>query len=65
VSTYGTLQEKAGVRTKVARDWPGIKQTRAPQARRTGNSNTRGNRSTGRISREIGRRIEARSKRPS
>ena len=55
VSQYGTPTQKAKVRTK------------QPQAKRTGNSRSksRSASSAGRISREIGRRIEARTGRPS
>jgi hypothetical protein len=74
VEQHGTPAEKAAVRAKVAGEYPGIEQSKGPQAKKTGgsrgnsnssnprnNNNSRG--TTNRISREISRRLEARAPR--
>ena len=66
VAQFGTPSEKKRVRAKVARDYPGIAQSKpAAKEKKTGNSrNSTGNSSSnGRISRELSRRLEARDKR--
>ncbi|HEY1430750.1 MAG TPA: hypothetical protein VGF39_03860 [Stellaceae bacterium] len=55
VSQFGSPTEKAQVRRKVAKEYPGIAQSKGPQAKRTGNSN-------GRIARELGDRLAARDR---
>ncbi|HEY1299244.1 MAG TPA: hypothetical protein VGF07_02030 [Stellaceae bacterium] len=74
VSQHGSSQEKAQVRRKVAQEYPGIKQTKGPQAKKAtpanagGNGNNRnggGGRNgnggtTQRLARELGRRLDAR-----
>ena len=70
VEQHGTPAEKAAVRAKVAGEYPGIEQSKGPEAKKTGGSrgtNSRNNNNshgtTNRISREISRRLEARSQR--
>jgi hypothetical protein len=74
VEQHGTPAEKAAVRATVPGEYPGIEQSKGPQAKKTGgsrgnsnSSNSRNNNisrgTANRISREISRRLEARSPR--
>jgi hypothetical protein len=66
VAQFGSPAEQSQVRAKVARDYPGIKQAKGPQAKKTGNGNGNGKTAKGRDSRlsgELTRRLDARDKR--
>ena len=70
VEQHGTPAEKAAVRATVPGEYPGIEQSKGPEAKKTGGSrgtNSRNNNNshgtTNRISREISRRLVARTQR--
>ena len=68
VSQFGSSQEKGQVRRKVAREYPGIEQSKGPQAKKTkpasprarGNGGNGNGGTTQRLARELGRRLDAR-----
>jgi hypothetical protein len=62
-SQFASPAEKSQIRAKVASEYPGIKQSKGPQAKKTGNSNGRTGNSNGRIAGELSRRLDARDKR--
>jgi hypothetical protein len=65
VEQHGSPEEKARVRRAVARVHPEIQQSKGPQAKTTGagRGNGNGGNSNGRISKELDRRLEQRSRR--